>query len=179
MVKRSESLENTMVSIGRPIAPWSGLSMEPFSAPPGPFSTWTTIRSAPWIEPCQVPSGDRPLSAASTGNAERIAIAMPSTRTTRLAGRGHRFVTDRVSSGRARRDPALQTREHFPIPQNRVARLQHPVVLVREVHESRRHALGLEHAVALEPLRDRNSVVALAVDDQHGRLHLARVARGA
>jgi hypothetical protein len=56
MVKRSESFANDMASIGSPMAPWSGLSMVPRSAPSGARSMWITSRIMPWSEPCQTPS---------------------------------------------------------------------------------------------------------------------------
>ena len=63
---------------------------------------------------------------------------------------------------------------HLAVPEQRVARLQDPVVLVRKVHEPRGHALRLQHAVDQQALADRHAVVALAVDHQHGRVHATR-----
>src|SRR5262249_38999537 len=68
--------------------------------------------------------------------------------------------------------PALQPAHHLAVPELGIAGLQHPMVLVGEIDEPRGHALGLEHAVALEAVADGHPVVALAVDDEHRRLHV-------
>src|SRR5262249_21357557 len=66
---------------------------------------------------------------------------------------------------------AIQPAQHFLVPENRVARLEHPVVLVGEVDETRRNTLPLEHVVAGDALGHRYPVVPLAMDHEHGRYH--------
>src|SRR6266705_3068958 len=56
----------------------------------------------------------------------------------------------RESTSESTCEPALEPAQHLAIPELRVLGLQHPVVLVGEIHQARRHALRLEHAVALE-----------------------------
>src|SRR5262252_5977406 len=75
------------------------------------------------------------------------------------------------------RQPALEPGVDLAVPEQRVARLEHPVVLVGEVHETRGHPFGLEHAVALEPLGDRHAEVALAMDHEHRRVESLGEAR--
>jgi hypothetical protein len=84
---RSESPAKTSESSARPIAPWSGLSSAPCSDPSPRRSMWTTIRTIPWSEPCQWPTGscapaatDARLTHANDASA-RSAIEEKTTRT--------------------------------------------------------------------------------------------------
>ena len=54
------------------------------------------------------------------------------------------------------------------MPHERILPLQHEMVLVREVQEARVDPPRLADVVAGQPLGDGASVVAVAVDDQHG-----------
>src|SRR5438874_350023 len=69
-------------------------------------------------------------------------------------------------------DVLRQPREHFLVPQPRVLRLEHPMVLVREIHQPRRHAFLPQRVVKLEPLRHRDTKVLLAVQDERRRLEI-------
>src|SRR3546814_2605936 len=53
------------------------------------------------------------------------------------------------------------------MPQDAVLRVEHPVVLVREVQELRLDALALQRGERADALRYRDAVVELAVDHQH------------
>src|SRR5881394_1326252 len=58
----------------------------------------------------------------------------------------------RRSERALRPQPPREPRVHFLVPEQRVAGLEHPVVLVGEIDQPRGHALGLEYAVDQEPL---------------------------
>src|SRR5438105_4766027 len=62
-------------------------------------------------------------------------------------------------SAPAWRDVVLQPREHLAVPELAVARLEHPVALVREVHETRLHPLPLQRREKLDPLAYRHAEV--------------------
>src|SRR5262245_41289507 len=63
---------------------------------------------------------------------------------------------------------------HGLVPEQRVLRLQHPVVLVREVHELRWHAALLQRVEQLDAVVHRHAQVHLVVDDQRRRLEVGR-----
>src|SRR5690606_7210409 len=61
----------------------------------------------------------------------------------------------------------LQPAVHRVVPQDAVVRLEHPVVLVREVQEFRLDALALQRGERGDALRDRDAVVELPMHHQH------------
>src|SRR5438270_820110 len=65
--------------------------------------------------------------------------------------------------------------EHFLVPALAVGRLQHPMALVREIDEPRRHALPLQGGKQLDPLTDRAAEIEVVLDHQHRRPELAEV----
>src|SRR5262249_35111131 len=62
------------------------------------------------------------------------------------------------------------------IPKLRVLRLEHPMSLVGEHHQFRRHALPLQGAEKLERLRVGNAKVALSGNHQGGGLEFPQFA---
>ncbi len=69
----------------------------------------------------------------------------------------------------------IEPAEDGLVPQHAVGRLQHPVVLVREVEEPARDALALQRGEGRHALGVDDAVVAAAVDDEHRRLPLGDV----
>src|SRR6266851_1833531 len=61
------------------------------------------------------------------------------------------------------------------VPQPAVLRLEHPVAFVGKIQHLRRHALHLQGGEKLEAFADVESVIALAVDYERGRLEILRV----
>src|SRR5688572_1218380 len=127
------------------------------------------------------PRASRAASPASAPAKAPNIVPSPSTRTIRRrsgegtlgfsgAGRGSLMASRRLQEAR---EPGV----HLAVPEDRVARLEHPVVLVREVDQARGDALPLEHVVALETLVDGHAVVELAVHDEHRRGQPVREAR--
>ena len=62
---------------------------------------------------------------------------------------------------------------HRLIPEQRILRLQHPVILIREIHQLRRHAAFLQRVEQLDAVIHRHAQVLLVVDDQRRRLEIA------
>ena len=69
---------------------------------------------------------------------------------------------------------SVQPTEHFLVPQQRIVRLQDPVILIGKIDESRRHAFLPERVEVGEALRDRHAKVFLAVQDEGRSLEVRR-----
>src|SRR5690348_10771590 len=95
------------------------------------------------------------------------------------ASGGGRLLPDPLVLGTARRGlrwrEAAEPREEFAVPQQRIARLQDPVVLVGEIDEPGRNVLRLQRVEILQSLRRRDAVIELAVDHERRRFRLLHV----
>src|SRR5690606_39065945 len=72
-----------------------------------------------------------------------------------------------LASARAGTEVVAQPGVDRLVPEQAVGRLQHPVVLGREVQELRLDALALQRGERGDALFHRNAVVVLAVHDEH------------
>ena len=68
--------------------------------------------------------------------------------------------------------------EDLRMPDQGVLAIRNPMVLIRVVQEPRRHALLLEHIEEHHTLGHRQSIIKVAVNDEVGRLPLAREEHG-
>src|SRR5262249_2192686 len=75
-------------------------------------------------------------------------------------------------------DVFLKPPEHLTVPDQRVLRLEDPVVFVREVDHTRRHPLLAERVVIGKSLRHRHAIILLAVEDERRRLKVGGEALG-
>src|SRR5262249_34971436 len=82
-----------------------------------------------------------------------------------VIGRGY-SIWLRHSLRRPLPDVLLQPPEHLAVPDERVLRLQDPVILVREVDQARRHSFLAQRVVVGQPLCHRHAVVLLAVQHE-------------
>src|SRR5207248_9004276 len=109
-------------------------------------------------------------ASSRPGATSRLSATAPAA--TRRMSRGAR------SSARARRrrcccaEVAADEFEHRAIPDDDVARLQDPLVLVREDQQLTRHAVVLQRFEEIQRLVHPTAVVALAMDDEGRRAPL-------
>src|SRR5262249_41947111 len=126
----------------------------------------------PWLEVAKRPWRTSGYAARRTINSKRSArSAQVSWRRSEKTRAPNRWPARATRLASSRLEPPRQPVVHLAVPEERVARLEHPVVLVREVDEACGHARGLEHAADQQPLPDRHAVVFFPMNDQHRRIH--------